>query len=331
MLLSFAHFEREIAGERIRDKIAASKAKGMWMGGNVPLGYDVNERKLIVNDAEAETVRMIFRRYVEIGSVRILADDLAGIGVVSKRREGAGGALAGGNRFSRGALYTLLQNPIYRGEIAHQGKVYPGQYEAIVDAGLWQLVKEKLASSRQSRALGDAAQEPSLLAGLMVDGEGNRMTSTHAVKKGRRYRYYVSTALINGTRSLHETGLGVPAGASKSWFSKGFAHFLHRNRTSARRCQSSISMPPRCVRRLRRPSGCLAAGQRYRRSRFAKSSGPLSNACVYVLMKSLLVSTEKRPRGSYWVTHLENCLMINSAHSSSTLKLSCVAQARASD
>ena len=146
MLLSFAQFEREIAGERIRDKIAASKAKGMWMGGNVPLGYDVKERKLIVNTAEAETVRMIFRRYAELGSVRILAEELSGLGIVSKRREGAGGVLAGGNRFSRGALYTLLQNPVYRGEIGHQGKVYPGQHEPIVEAEHWKLVQEKLAS-----------------------------------------------------------------------------------------------------------------------------------------------------------------------------------------
>ncbi len=212
MLLSFAQFEREIASERIRDKIAASKAKGMWMGGNVPLGYDVKDRKLIVNDVEAETVRFIFHRYAELGSVRILAEDLAGLGIVSKRREGAGGILAGGNRFSRGALYTLLLNPIYHGEIAHQGKVYPGQHEAIVAAELWKLVQDKLASHRQSRALGETAQEPSLLAGLIVDGEGERMTPTHAVKKGRRYRYYVSTTLITGTRSQHDTGLRVPAG-----------------------------------------------------------------------------------------------------------------------
>ncbi len=212
MLLSFAQFEREIAGERIRDKIAASKAKGMWMGGNVPLGYDVKERKLIVNQAEAETVRMIFRRYAELGSVRLLTEELAGLGIVSKRRQGAGGVLAGGNRFSRGALYTLLQNPIYRGEIAHQGKVYPGQHEAIVEAEHWKLVQDKLAGNRQARALGATAEEPSLLAGLIVDGEGHRMTPTHAVKKGRRYRYYVSTALITEARSLHEKGLRVPAG-----------------------------------------------------------------------------------------------------------------------
>lgn len=212
MLLSFAQFEREIAGERIRDKIAASKAKGMWMGGNVPLGYDIKERKLIVNKAEAETVRLIFRRYAELGSVRILADELSGLDIVSKRRQGAGGVLAGGNRFSRGALYTLLQNPIYRGEIGHQGKVYPGQHEAIVEAGHWKLVQDKLAGNRQARALGATAEVPSLLAGLIVDGEGHRMTPTHAVKKGRRYRYYVSTALITGARTHHDRGLRVPAG-----------------------------------------------------------------------------------------------------------------------
>ncbi len=230
MLLSFAQFEREIAGERIRDKIAASKAKGMWMGGNVPLGYDVKERKLIVNDAEAETVRSIFRRYAEIGSVRILADELAVLGIVSKRRQGANGVLAGGNRFSRGALYTLLQNPIYRGEIAHQGKIYPGQHEAIVDAEHWKLVQEKLAGNRQARALGATAEEPSLLAGLIVDGEGHRMTPTHAVKRGRRYRYYVSTALISGARTDHAT--------SRRSSSIGLERFLLRSKTSERRCHS---------------------------------------------------------------------------------------------
>ena len=212
MLLSFAQFEREIAGERIRDKIAASKAKGMWMGGNVPLGYDVKERKLIVNDAEAETVRQIFRCYAELGSVRVLGHELDRLGVVSKRRAGAGGVLAGGNRFSRGALYTLLQNHLYRGEIAHQGNVYPGQHEPIIGAELWQVVQEKLAGNRRARALGATAEEPSLLAGLILDGDGQRMTPTHAVKKGRRYRYYVSTPLITGKRSDHAKGWRVPAG-----------------------------------------------------------------------------------------------------------------------
>jgi DNA invertase Pin-like site-specific DNA recombinase len=216
MLLSFAQFEREIAGERIRDKIAASKAKGMWMGGNVPLGYDVKDRKLIVNETEAETVRTIFRRYAELGSVRALGRELDQRGVVSKRREGAGGVLAGGNRFSRGALYTLLQNHLYRGEIAHQDKIYPGQHEAIVDAQLWEVVQQKLTDNRQARELGTNAEEPSLFAGLIVDGNGDRMTPTHAVKKGHRYRYYVSTSLITRGRSDHAKGWRIPAGDVES-------------------------------------------------------------------------------------------------------------------
>jgi DNA invertase Pin-like site-specific DNA recombinase len=212
MLLSFAQFEREIAGERIRDKIAASKAKGMWMGGNVPLGYDVKDRKLRVNEVEAETVRMIFRRYADLGSARVLGHELDRLGIVSKRRESAGGVLSGGNRFSRGALYTLLQNHLYRGEITHQGKVYLGQHQAIIDTELWQAVQEKLSGNRQARALETNAEEPSLLPGLIVDAQGQRMTPTHAVKKGHRYRYYVSTSLITGARSDHAKGWRIPAG-----------------------------------------------------------------------------------------------------------------------
>src|SRR6202171_12993 len=154
VLLSFAQFEREVTGERIRDKIAASKKKGMWMGGNVPLGYDVKDLKLIINEPEAATVRVIFRRYAELGSVALLKAELDRLGIVSKRREGAGGRLAGGQHFSRGALYLMLQNRIYRGEITHQGTAYPGQHKAIIDPELWQTVQDKLAANRQERALG---------------------------------------------------------------------------------------------------------------------------------------------------------------------------------
>ena len=195
MLLSFAQFEREIAGERIRDKIAASKAKGMWMGGNVPLGYDVKERKLIVNETEAETVRMIFQRYAELGSVSLLQEELDRRGIRSKQREGAGGRLAGGRPFSRGILYLILQNPLYNGEISHRGNVYPGQHEAIVNTALWTVVQEKLAANRKSRAL--AVRAPSLLSGFIFDSDGNRMTPTHANKRGRRYRYYISASLLD--------------------------------------------------------------------------------------------------------------------------------------
>jgi site-specific DNA recombinase len=212
MLLSFAQFEREIAGERIRDKIAASKRKGMWMGGNVPLGYDVMDRKLIVNETEASSVRLIFRRYAELGSVSLLRTELDRQGIVSKRREEAGGSLAGGKRFSRGALYLMLQNRIYRGEIVHQGAAYPGQHEAIVDPELWQVVQEKLAANRHERALAAGAEAPSLLAGLIVDAQGDRMTPTHADKRSKRYRYYVSAALLADDQTQARKGMRVPAG-----------------------------------------------------------------------------------------------------------------------
>jgi site-specific DNA recombinase len=212
MLLSFAQFEREIAGERIRDKISASKAKGMWMGGNVPLGYDVQDRKLVVNAAEAKTVDIIYRRYAELGSVRLLSEDLDRRHIVSKRRERAHGVPSGGNRFSHGALYTLLQNRIYRGEITHKGNVYPGLHAPILDADLWQIVQDRLATNRNERSLGAGADAPSLLASLIVDAQGNRMTPTHAVKRGKRYRYYVSCSLITGIRSATSSGQRVPAG-----------------------------------------------------------------------------------------------------------------------
>src|ERR1700724_1921635 len=158
MLLSFAQFEREIAGERIRDKIAASKKKGMWMGGNVPLGYDVKDRKLIANEPEAATVRVIFKRYAELGSVSLLKAELDRQDIVSKRREGAGGRLGGRQHFSRGALYLMLQNRLYRGEIVYQGTAYPGQHEAIIDPELWQIAQDKLATNRQEHSLAVGAE-----------------------------------------------------------------------------------------------------------------------------------------------------------------------------
>ncbi len=212
MLLSFAQFEREIAGERIRGKIAASKKKGMWMGGDVPLGYDVKDRKLIVSKPEASSVRLIFRRYAELGSVSLLRGELDRLGIVSKRREGAGRRLAGGQRFSRGVLYLMLQNRTYRGDIAHQGTAYPGQHQAILDPELWQIVQNKLAVHRQERALAAGAEAPSLLAGLIVDADGSRMTPTHATNKAKRYRYYVSASLLAGDHPQAQKGMRVPAG-----------------------------------------------------------------------------------------------------------------------
>jgi site-specific DNA recombinase len=188
VLLSFAQFEREIAGERIRDKIAASKAKGMWMGGTIPLGYDIKDRKLIINQDEADTVRLIFKRYAELGSVTLLQTELIQLGHISKRREAAGKFVSGGRPFSRGILYHILQNQLYRGQITHKGNIYPGQHEAIVDQEAWTVAQEQLAANCRVRLLALNAEDPSLLSGLIFDSDGHRMTPTHANKRGCRYR-----------------------------------------------------------------------------------------------------------------------------------------------
>ena len=200
VLLSFAQFEREVTGERIRDKIAASKKKGMWMGGMPPLGYDVADRKLVVNPAEAETARAIFGKYRELRSVRLLKGHLDANGVVSKSRLDAKGLSYGGRPIARGALYLMLQNRIYRGEIVHKDKSYPGEHAPIINEDLWNEVQAILAENRTERADGSHAKQPSLLAGMLFDADGERMTPSHAVKKGKRYRYYVSAPLIIGKR-----------------------------------------------------------------------------------------------------------------------------------
>ena len=226
MLLSFAQFEREVTGERIRDKIAASKKKGMWMGGNVPLGYDVTDRKLIINAAEAETVRHIYRRYAELGTVFALKDALDRDGIKSKLRVDKAGCRTGGMPLARGALYTMLQNPIYRGEIRHKNKCYPGQHEAIVDELLWDKVQHKLAANRVDRNTGTGNAQPSLLAGLIYDNTGARMTPSHANKKGTRYRYYVSQGLINGQRHNLPRRRRVPASDLEELVEERLRQFL---------------------------------------------------------------------------------------------------------
>jgi site-specific DNA recombinase len=192
VLLSFAQFEREVTGERIRDKIAASKAKGMWMGGLVPLGYDVQDRKLMVNEAEAETVRHIFARYLVLGSVLALHGDLDQSAIRSKARVTRTGRRYGDQSFSRGALYLMLQNRTYRGEVCHSGKTFAGEHDSIVDAELFDSVQAQLERNRVARQSGVNTSDPSLLAGLLWDGEGRRMTPSHASKSTKRYRYYVS-------------------------------------------------------------------------------------------------------------------------------------------
>jgi len=198
VLLSFAQFEREVTGERIRDKIAASKKKGMWMGGTPPLGYDVKDRKLLVNEAEAQLARHIFRRYVELGTVAKLMVALASEGHRTKRYIGASGRSSGGCAFRRDHLYRMLGNRTYRGEVVHQGISYPGAQNAIVDGALWDSAQALLKSNRQSFLTDERVKSPALLKGLIFDGAGNRMSPSHAVKQGQRYLYYVSQAVLQG-------------------------------------------------------------------------------------------------------------------------------------
>jgi site-specific DNA recombinase len=211
VLLSFAQFEREVTGERIRDKIAASKKKGMWMGGMPPLGYTVENRKLVIVEPEAESVRDIFRRYAELGSVRLLQQDLAARGITGKSWVSTSGRCWGGKPIGRGTLYLILQNRLYRGEIAHKDQVYPGEHPAIVDAVLWDAVQARLAENAVERGTGTRVKNPSLLAGLLFDAASQRMTPTHAVKNGKRYRYYVSCPLITEAKADAFAGLRVPA------------------------------------------------------------------------------------------------------------------------
>jgi site-specific DNA recombinase len=192
VLLSFAQFEREVTGERIRDKIAASKKKGMWMGGMVSVGYDVVGRKLVINSSEAAQVIHIYELYLALGCVSRLKAELDGDGIVSKLRTSRAGKVSGGLRYSRGALYELLSNRLYLGEIRHRNQHFPGQHDAIVPADLWAKVQAKLTVNTQGKRSGLKAKEPSLLLGLVFDEAGNRLTPSHTVKDGKRYRYYVS-------------------------------------------------------------------------------------------------------------------------------------------
>ncbi|KPL69311.1 hypothetical protein SZ64_15080 [Erythrobacter sp. SG61-1L] len=200
MLLSFAQFEREVTGERIRDKIAASKRKGMWMGGPVPLGYEVKNRKLVVNTGEADTVRHIMQRYLEVRSVVVLAEELNREGYRTKLQIRASGPHRGGCIFRRGTLYHLLANPIYLGKIVHKGEVFTGEHPAIVSQGLWDEVQQTLKANASGTSRRIKFQQPSLLVGMLYDGEGRAMTPSHATKPGKRYRYYVTRPdLIDGS------------------------------------------------------------------------------------------------------------------------------------
>ena len=198
VLLSFAQFEREVTGERIRDKVTASKKKGMWMGGHVPKGYDRVEGRLVVNAEEAVAVRDIFLTYLECRCVRKLAERLKHSGIRSKRWTSSTGSQRGGAVLSRGSLYHTLNNPIYIGKIAHQGKLHDGQHKPILDLQTWNKVAAMLKDNRVARRIQGNVPSGRLLHGKLVTSDGQNYTPTHAAKKGRRYFYYILTGSGRG-------------------------------------------------------------------------------------------------------------------------------------
>jgi DNA invertase Pin-like site-specific DNA recombinase len=208
ILLSFAQFEREVTGERIRDKFAASRAKGMWMGGFVPMGYDVIDRKLVVNEAEAAMVRHMFQRFVELGSATTLTRELVTKGTLNKR----------GKPIDKGFLYKLFRNRLYLGEAVHKGTSYPGEHQGIITLELWDQVHAILQESPRQRAANTRNQTPALLKGLIFTADGVAMTPTSTKKGSRHYRYYTSMDAIRnrageGTNGFVRLNAGMVEGA----------------------------------------------------------------------------------------------------------------------
>jgi site-specific DNA recombinase len=210
VLLSFAQFEREVTSERIRDKIGASKRKGIWVGGMVPLGYVSRDKKLVIEEEEAERVRTIFRRYLKVGSIGRLLVDLRERGVVTKIRHLSDGRTIGGIPFTRGPLAYLLRNRFYTGEVVFKGEVCPAEHRPILDRELFEAVQQKLAEQHNGYHAGRRGSE-ALLMGRIFDDRGNRMTPSHSRKERMRHRYYVSSALIQGRPEVAGSVSRVPA------------------------------------------------------------------------------------------------------------------------
>ena len=256
-----------------------------------PLGYRVANHKLVVIDSEAEIVRLIFRRYAELGSVRSLKNELDACGVKSRSRTSASGRLWGSKPFSRGTLYLTLQNRIYRGEIVHKGQSHPGEHMPIIDQPLWDAVQAQLAGNAGERNWGARNRQPSLLAGMLFDGDGNRMTPSHAVKQGARYRYYVSRPLITRDHTEGSAGLRIPAGEIERLVTSRVRQWLldpgSVYKATSERLSRSVSAAPagRASRRdredLARVAGNAPACLPYRADQNASTSGPIRSTSIF--------------------------------------------------
>src|ERR1700736_4330990 len=205
VLLSFAQFEREVTSERIRDKIAASKRKGLWVGGNLPLGYEMKDGKIAIVEEEAELVRSIFRRYLELGSVNELLRDLRERNIRTKTRLLSTGTTRGGIPFGRGTLYYVLSNHFYIGEVKYKNEILPGEQPPIMDRALFEAIRQKSLAQWSHRTIA-RNRSNHLLTGLLFDDAGHRMIPTHATKAGVRYRYYASAPVLNGEARTASAG-----------------------------------------------------------------------------------------------------------------------------
>ncbi len=216
VLLSFAQFEREVIGERVRDKIAASKRKGLFMGGNIPFGYINQAKKLVIVPEDAERVRWIFQRYLELGSMGLLLEEMNRLRIRTKVQNLSNGMKRGGVPYGKGALAHLLKNHCYVGEILHRGAIHAGDHEAIIDRQTYDAVQTSLAANaiiRKARSNAPAY----LLTGLIFDSAGNRMTPSHSRKKGVRYRYYVSQAILQSRKDQAARSSGYRRPISRHW------------------------------------------------------------------------------------------------------------------
>lgn len=211
VLLSFAQFEREVTAERIRDKIAASKRKGLWMGGNLPLGYEADGRTLRIDEVEAKTVRTLYELYLEHGLIRVVKEQADQLGLISRQRLRGAGRVSGGKPFDRGHVHHILSNPIYAGRIRHKGHVYEGQHPAIIEPAIWDQVQEKLEGTAAKARGTQRKATRSLLAGRLFDETGGRLTPSHSRKKGKRLRYYISHRLVKDRSRTHPDAWRLPA------------------------------------------------------------------------------------------------------------------------
>jgi site-specific DNA recombinase len=237
VLLSFAQFEREVTSERIRDKIAASKRKGIWVGGTLPLGYEMKDGKIAIVEEEAELVRLIFRRYLELGSVNELLRDLKERNIRTKTRRLSTGATRGGIPFGRGALYYVLSNHFYIGEVKYKNEILPGEQPPIMDRELFEAVRQKCLAQWSHRTI-VRNKSDQLLAGLLFDDAGHRMIPTHATKAGVRYRYYVSTPFLHGEAKTASAGSvsRVPAADIEGTVVKSLKKHLATKQDGATSC-----------------------------------------------------------------------------------------------